>query len=160
MRFKIFTTVLVAALAVGGVLLSAGPSFHAPSPALAQAGSGPLTPYMAHFQRHFHKLGLAIDATNQPLAAFYASKLLEDLDDVGKKMPTYDNLQIGALSKAMLGAPLTPLETALKGSDWGAINQAYDGVMTGCNNCHIATQRPFIKVARVKTNPYSQNFAK
>jgi len=33
-------------------------------------------------------------------------------------------------------------------------------VLTGCNSCHIATQRPFVKVARVKTNPFAQDFAK
>jgi hypothetical protein len=115
---------------------------------------------MTQFQRHLHKLGLAIDATNQPLAAFYASKLKEDVEVVAKKVPTYENLQIGALSQAMLGAPLTPLETALKGTDWAAINKAYDGVLTGCNSCHIATQRQYVKVTRVKTNPYSQDFAK
>jgi hypothetical protein len=130
------------------------------TPASAQAGGEALTPYMAQFQRHMHKLALSIDATNQPLAQFYTTKLKEDLEIVGKKVPTYDNLQVGALSKAMLGAPLTPLETALKGSDWAAINKAYDGVMTGCNSCHIATQRQFIKVTRVKTNPFSQDFAK
>lgn len=152
-----FAYLLVAAVLIAGaaILWNTGPS-----PALAQAAGEPLAPHMGDFQRYMHKLGLALDAGNQPLADFYTQKIRENMEFLEKKYPTWDNLQIGALAKAMLGAPLAPMEAALKKGDMAAANSAYDTLMSGCNNCHVATQRPFIKITRDKTNTYSQNFAK
>jgi hypothetical protein len=121
----------------------------------------PLGPYMNDLQRYSHKLGLSIDAGNQPLAEFYSSKLTEAMGLIETKFPTWQKLQIGALMKAMLGAPLTPLGAAIGKGDMAGASSAYDALLAnGCNGCHVATQRPFIKVTRVKSNPYNQSFSK
>lgn len=131
------------------------------TPAFAQAGGESLSPYMNHFQRYMHKLALAIDAGNQPLAEFYAKKIGENLAVVEGKFPNWENLQVGALAKAMVGAPLTPLEAAIGKGDMAAASTAYDALMNnGCNGCHVATQRPYLKVIRTKSNPFNQSFAK
>jgi hypothetical protein len=156
-------TTIVYAVVAGILLAGAALLWDGGNPATtayAQSSSEPLAPYMSHFQHYMHKMALAIDAGNQPLAEFYASKVRENVTIVEKKFPTWENLQVGALATAMLGAPLKPLEDALAKGDMAAANGAYDTLVTGCNNCHVATQRQYIKVTRVKSNPYNQSFAK
>jgi hypothetical protein len=121
----------------------------------------PLASHMGDLQRYAHKLGLALDAGNQPLAEFYRSKLEETMGVVEKKYATWESLQIGSLMKAMLGAPLAPVGDALDKGDLAAASTAFDALLTnGCNGCHTATQRQFIKIKRVKSNPFDQDFAK
>jgi hypothetical protein len=155
------------AYAVAALVLLAGAAFlwqqgvsTTPAPAYAQASSESLAPYMGHFQRYVHKMALAIDAGNQPLAEFYASKVRENMETVEKKFPKWENFQVGALVTAMLGAPLKPVEDALAAGDMAKAGTAYDTLVGGCNNCHVATQRQYIKVTRPKTNPYGQDFSK
>jgi mono/diheme cytochrome c family protein len=131
------------------------------TPVFAQSGGESLAPYMNDFQRYMHKMALAIDAGNKPLAEFYAAKTRENLGLVEKKFPNWENLQIGALATAMVGAPLKPLEDAIGKGDMAAASTAYDALMNnGCNGCHVATQRPFLKVTRAKANPFNQSFSK
>lgn len=158
MRRKLVAVVLVASLAVNVALLL-GPSL-APAPAIADVTSSgeELSMYMAHMQRLTHKLGLAIDAGNKDLATFYLGEMGETADVIVRKVPEYDTFQIGALMTAMLRPSLAPATMALEGGDMAAVSKAYEGVITACNSCHVATQRAFIKVTRAKTNPYAQSF--
>jgi len=160
MRRKLIAVVLVASLAVNLAILL-GPSRHlTPAPALADVTESgeELSMYMAQMQRLTHKLGLAIDAGNKDLATFYLGEMGETADVIERRFPMYDNFQIGALVKAMLRPSLAPVAVALEGGDMAAASTAYEGALTSCNSCHIATQRTFIKVTRIKTNPYAQSF--
>ncbi len=58
----------------------------------------------------------------------------------------------------MLRPSLAPAAVAIEGGDMAAASTAYEGVIAACNGCHVATQRTFIKLVRVKTNPFAQSF--
>ena len=118
-----------------------------------------LLPYMSTQQRSMHKLFLSIQAKNKPLAEFYLEKIGETFDIIETKFPTYDNFQIGALSKAMFDPATPPLAKALGASDWAGASAAYNNVVTACNNCHIATQHAFVKIVTPTGNPFNQSFA-
>ena len=159
MRPKLIVAVLAASLAVNLVLL--GPIQHlAPAPALADVTESgeELSMYMSQMQRLTHKLGLAIDAGNKDLASFYLGEMGETADVVERKFPEYDKFQIGALVRAMLRPSFAPAAVAIEGGDMAAASTAYEGIITACNGCHVATQRAFLKVKRVKTNPFAQSF--
>lgn len=160
MKTTLIYAVAAAALLAGAALLWDGGGPANPSTAYAQASDEPLAPYMGHFQRYVHKMALAIDAGNQPLAQFYADKVRENMTTVETKFPKWQNFQVGSLVKAMLGAPMKPLEEAIKAGDMAKASGAYDTLIGGCNNCHVATQHQFVKVVREKGNPYFQNFSK
>jgi len=160
MRPKLITAVLVTSLAVTLTLLLSPVQHLTPAPALADvtASGQELSMYMSQMQRLTHKLGLAIDAGNKDLATFYLGEMGETADVMERTFPEYDNFQIGALIKAMLRPSLAPAAVAIEGGDMAAASTAYEGVITACNSCHIATQRTFVKIIRVKTNPFSQSF--
>jgi len=158
MRSRLIAVVLVASIAVTLALLL-GPSL-SPTPAAADptAAGDELSMYMSHMQRLIHKLGLAIDAGNKDLATFYLGEVGETADLIEQKFPEYDKFQIAALVKAMLRPSLAPATMAIESGDMAKASTAYEGVITACNSCHVATQRGFLKVARVKTNPFAQSF--
>jgi len=118
-----------------------------------------LSMHMDHLRRQAHKLGLAIDAKNQPLAAYYMSEIEQQVVRIQNKFPTYDGIQVAALAKAMLDPYTAPLNKAVGAGDWAAAGPAYEKLITaGCNGCHTATQRQFIKVTVDKKNGYNQSF--
>lgn len=119
-----------------------------------------LTFYMDHLRRLTHKLGLSIDARNPALASFYAQEITEFTGVIKAKFPQYDGLQISALMTAMLSPSVTVLTQTIEKKDWTKASADYDNLLTaGCNGCHAAAQRPFIKIVRSKTNPYNQDFS-
>jgi len=159
MKHRILTTTLVASLALNAWLVFG--SLHHATPARADvAPTGEeLAPYMNHLQRHAHKLGLAIQAKNKPLAEFYLTELSETLELIQKKFPTYDGYQISALSKAMIDPSKPALSKALTASDWPTAAVAYDKYLASCNNCHVAVKHEFIKITTPTGNPFNQSFA-
>jgi len=118
-----------------------------------------LTFYMDHLRRLTHKLGLSIDARNTDLASFYAQEITEFEEVIKAKFPQYDGFQIGALMTAMLSPQVTVLTQTIEKKDWNKASADYDNMLAGCNGCHAAAQRPFIKIVRSKTNPYNQDFS-
>jgi len=118
-----------------------------------------LAPYMANQHRHVHKLGLAIQNKNQPLASFYFTELEEGFEMIEKKFPSYDNYQIAALVKAMMNPAKPALQSALAKSDWVGATNAYASFVTACNTCHVAVKKEFVKVTVPTSNPFNQSFA-
>ena len=159
MKHRILAATLVASLLLNAWLVIG--SWHHATPALADVtpAGEELAPYMNHVQRHAHKLGLAIQAKNKPLADFYLTELGETFELVQKKFPTYDGYQIAALSKAMIDPAKPALTKALAASDWPTASIAYDKYVAACNNCHVAVKHEFIKITVPTGNPFNQSFA-
>lgn len=118
-----------------------------------------LAPYMSTQQRHMHKLGLAIQSKNKPLAQFYLKEIEEGFEVVEKKFPTYETFQIAALVKAMFDPAKPALAKALGASDWPGATVAYSGLVTACNTCHVAVTHDYIKIAVPTSNPFNQTFS-
>ena len=156
-RTMITLILVLGAIAAIVVTRSHGPS----APAYADAVDGEeLSIYMDHLRRLTHKAGLSIDTQNPDLAAFYSHEIGEVVELIKTKFPQYDGFQVGALITAMLPPHLTLLDKAIEKKDWDAAGSAYDNLLSaGCNGCHLATQHPFVKIIRSKTNPYNQDFS-
>lgn len=154
---RLVTVTMVLILIAAAVFLNVGMEA---TPANADTKTAEeLSLHMDHLRRQTHKLGLAIGAKNKPLAAYYVTEISEQVTRIQAKFPTYDGLQIAALAKAMLDPYMGPLKTAVDAGNWAAAGPAYDKLITvGCNGCHTATQRPFIKITTNSTNSYNQDF--
>jgi hypothetical protein len=118
-----------------------------------------LAPYMATQQHYAHKLGLAVQSKNKPLAEFYIEELAEGFEVIEKKFPTYDNYPIAALVKSVFNPAKPALAKALAASDWPAAGVAYSGIVNACNTCHTATKHEFVRIAVPASNPFNQSFA-
>jgi hypothetical protein len=154
MRTLVVSAIALAALAALFLAQQGSP------PARADSDSGEsLSTHMGNMQRHTHKLGLSIDAQNYDLASFYMQEIREASKHISGKFPQYDGHQVGALLPAMLNPHLDKLSKSIEAKDWKAADPAYDTlIVSGCNGCHTATRHAFVKIVRVKSNPYSQEF--
>jgi len=160
MKRSLILVIFAFLLGVAGSLLFVPASNVAVRPAMASgsASNDNLTTYMALFQHIAHKIGLSIDAGNKDLASFYVGELNEESGIVAKRFPQYQGIAVGALLPAMLNPYIAPLKSAVDAGNMPAASTAYDNLITGCNACHAATQHSFVKIKRVKTNPYLQEF--
>jgi hypothetical protein len=118
-----------------------------------------LSPYMALMQHHLHKLGLALQAKNAPLAGFYLEEVEETATIIQKQFPTYDKIAVGPLMSAMLVPAIAPLEKSIKASNWPISNAGYTKLIDSCNGCHAAAQHGFVKITAPTQNPFNQSFS-
>ena len=156
MKFIIIGMLIVAVVAL--VVIPRWSDLSAPANADVAEGEQ-LSLYMDHLRRLTHKLELSIDAQNTGLASFYVGEITEIVELIKVKFPQYDGFQIGALITAMLSPHVAVLTQTIESEDWDVADSSYDNLLkAGCNGCHAATQRPFVKIVRSKTNPYNQDF--
>lgn len=128
------------------------------SPMLAVAdGEIQLVENMGNLQYFTHKMTLAIDADNQPLADFYAHELEEYLEDT-LKVESYHDKPIGKLAKAMLVPAFENLEKDIKANKLRKASDKVDAMINACNACHNATGYNFIAIERRSDNPFMQKF--
>jgi hypothetical protein len=118
-----------------------------------------LSPYMAQMQHLTHKLGLSLQAKNAPLAGFYIEEIEETAAIIQKKFPTYDKIAVAQLMNAMLVPSISPLDKAIKSSNWAISNAGYTKLIDSCNGCHLAAQHGFIKITTPTQNPFNQSFS-
>jgi hypothetical protein len=118
-----------------------------------------LVPYMETMHSMSHKLGLSIQAKNQPLAAFYLEEIEETVLVIQKKFPTYDKMQISALAGAMFVPSIEPLEKSINAKSWAVATAGYTKLIDSCNGCHAATTHSFIQVTAPTSNPFNQTFS-
>jgi len=118
-----------------------------------------LAPYMSTQQHYAHKLGLAIQSKNKPLAEFYLEEIEEGFEVIAKKFPTYDNFPIASLVKSVFDPAKPALVKTLAASDWPAAGMAYSGLVNSCNTCHAATKHEFVKITVPASNPFNQSFS-
>lgn len=118
-----------------------------------------LVPYMELFAHLTHKLGLAIQAKNEPLASFYLEEIEATAGIVKRKFPAYDNMEIASLVNAMLIPSLDPLKKSIKSKNWVIISAGYNKLVDSCNDCHGATDHEFIQITPATNNPFNQSFS-
>ncbi len=118
----------------------------------------PLLLLMHNMQYYVHKLGLAIDAGNRPLADFYAHEVEEIITVVGS-IDRHEGVAIKPIFASALPPAFAALEDALGTGDAAKLGTAYDRLLDGCNACHRGAGRPQIVIRRSHINPYPQEFA-
>lgn len=143
--------ILVACMSV---LLLTGIPLHSP-----QAGDERgLVAWMGRLRYDPHKLGLAVDAQNRALQGYYVHEVEEVLERI-EEIQEVDGIEIGKLVKANLVPAFEALEGAVEVGDQSRIDLAYGELITACNTCHKAANRPYIHIERRVDNPYLQDFA-
>jgi hypothetical protein len=103
--------------------------------------------------RHI-KLGLAGNARNWPYAAYELDELAETFADVGKLVPTHDNMPIPEMIASTVKPPMAALDTAIKAKDAAAFTKAYAGLTAACNACHRSANHPMIVIQIPANSPY------
>jgi len=130
----------------------------AAAPVTAAAGEGPgLVALMGHLQYYAHKLGLAVSSQNKALQGYYVhevEEVIEELEDIEKS----DEVEVAKLVKANLVPAFETLEQAVDAGDQARVDVAYEGLLSACNTCHKAANRPYIHIVRQTGNPYMQDF--
>lgn len=117
-----------------------------------------LVTWMGRLQYFTHKLGLAVDAQNRALQAYYVHEVEEVIEQIEEIQET-DGIEVGRLVKANLVPAFERLESAVEVGDQARVDLAYDELIGACNTCHKAANRPYIHIERRSDNPYLQNFA-
>ena len=136
------------------VALAAAPPLLAGSD---DAGAEGLVAKMGYLQRHLHKLDLSVQGENAELAGYYIHELEELVEELAQAGVVYEGHQVGALTASMLTPAIEALETALETG--GDAEAAVGGLVAQCNACHVATERPWMKIERARSNPFNQDFS-
>jgi len=124
------------------------------------AAAPELTPYMSRLQRYKERLGFAIEAKNQKLAAYYLKEIGETAEIITLKVPVHDGQPIADNIKTFLAPAIPPLERSLTAGDWGAAARGYATLVESCNGCHVQTRHEFIVVLPASGEPpHGQKFA-
>ena len=160
MKSRMPRLLLIGSLAINALLLAL--VWDGLSVPATRADVGPtqeLVPYMEIMQHLSHKLGLAIQAKNEPLASFYLEEIEETTNVIRKKFPTYDRMDIAELAGAMLVPSIGPLEKSLSTANWDIANAAYAKLIDSCNDCHAATEHEYVKIIVPTANPFNQTLS-
>jgi hypothetical protein len=116
---------------------------------------------MGDLQRLTHKMALSANEGNSELAAFYMYESLEQLKAIQEGSPEYEGQPVAVLIDRIARPAYEPFREAVKAkhTDKERMLTALDGVIQSCNQCHIATQHPLIKITRgTDVNPFNQSF--
>lgn len=160
MKSRISKLMLIGSLALNALLLSLLWDGMSVRETRADAGATEeLVPYMEILQHLTHKLGLSIQAKNEPLASFYLEEIGTTVSIIRKKFPTYDKMEIGSLAGAMLVPQIDPLQKSVKAKNWVIANAGYTKLVDSCNDCHGAADHEFIQITAPTGNPFNQTFS-
>lgn len=129
---------------------------------VAEAETAPeLAILMGDLQRLTHKMALSANEGNAKLAAFYMHESLEQLKTIQKDSPEYEGQPVALLIDRLALPAYEPFQKAVTAepADKERMLTALDGVLQSCNQCHVATQHPLIKITRgTEVNPFNQSF--
>ena len=146
--------VLATAVACFFALPAVSPPLSAES---GKGGAEGLVAKMGYLQRHLHKLDLSVQAENAELAGYYIHELEELVEELAQAGVVYEGHQVGTLTESMLTPAIEALESALETGD--NADAAVGGLVAQCNACHVATERPWMKIERARSNPFNQDFS-
>lgn len=119
-----------------------------------------LADYMNKLQRHVNKLWFAGSAQNWELAQFYVHELEESMEAVEHAHLVENGMTLDPLMRNFGLKSLYKLKNAISSKESKAFDEAYDILITNCNNCHHATQYPFIIIQKPRNPAYdNQLFA-
>lgn len=119
-----------------------------------------LAEYMSTLQVYTHKLSLSIDANNTELAAFYMWESLALLEEIQMTFSQYETVPVALYIDRHGLDGYKPLKALLReeSPDPVELSHAMDGIINGCNACHVVSKFEFLKIERNPHNPYLQSF--
>jgi hypothetical protein len=129
---------------LAALALALPPAAAAQTPPPFRPGMGDLM--LTTVQPRHLKLGLAGQARNWDYADFAVHELEESLENVGKYIPKWRELDIVRLIEATVNQPLEAVEKAVKAKDAAAFDAAYRQLTGACNACHATANLPAIAI--------------
>ncbi len=130
-----------------------GQSTAAAEPARPQSGvNGPDQAHaMLDVEYHFANLWFAAEAKNWELAAFYLDKTRAHLQWAVQLQPTRKTkagteINLNGILEALTNSLLQNLGTAIEHKDAAGFQQTYHQTLAGCYACHVACERPFLRM--------------
>ena len=132
--------------------------------AVAEPAKKPYEPGLGEFmmatQVRHAKLWFAGNENNWDLASYEIDEIKEGLEDAESLIPTQDGIPVGEMIKTVIDPRIEELEKAVKEKNSAAFMVAFDNLTNGCNSCHAAANKPFIRIQRPVAPPQTnQNFA-
>jgi hypothetical protein len=153
--------VLAAMISTGGKAQDS----ETPKPGLVPVAGKDDTPELAllmgDLQRLTHKMALSANEGNAELAAFYMHESLEQLTAIQEQAPVYEDQPVALLIERMALPSYEKFREAVKArpADRERMLTALDGVIASCNQCHVASKHPLIRITRgTEVNPFNQSF--
>jgi hypothetical protein len=129
------------------------------APIAANADEGDLITHMGNLQMFMHKAALSLDASNPELLYFYTHEIEETIEAV-EETEKFKNYDIEALIKETLVPEFEKFEDLVKAKDLAGADKQYGNMIKACNSCHNSVERGYIKMKRIDSNPYMQDFSK
>jgi hypothetical protein len=132
--------------------------------AAAQQAKKPYEPGLGEFmtatQLRHAKLWFAVQRGNWDLAAFEVDEIKEGLQDAAGLFPTFEGIPVAQMIKTIIDPGIEALDEAVKEKSNVKFIVAFDQLTNGCNSCHAAANKPFIRIQRPTAPPLTnQNFA-
>jgi hypothetical protein len=105
---------------------------------------------------HFTNLWFAGNSANWPLAKFYCDETRAHLKWAVRVIPvrkiSSGDFDLRVMLEGIDKTSFTALQDAVTAQDKGKFAEAYKGATVACTSCHIATEKPFLRV-RVPDQP-------
>ena len=99
---------------------------------------------------HFTNLWFAGNKGNWPLAQFYFNESRSHIQWAVRLVPvrksSHGDVHLDEMFTAFDGTLLTDLKGKIAAKDAAGFKSAYKAALSGCNACHIASEKPFLKV--------------
>lgn len=118
---------------------------------------GNLVSHMGNMQTYMHKTALSLDARNPELVYFYTHEIEETIEAV-KAIGTFKEYDIKVLIEHLLVPEFGKFEDLVKAQQLDEADAQFSKLVNGCNSCHDAVKRGYIRIQRVSGNPFMQDF--
>jgi hypothetical protein len=116
--------------------------------------------FMTATQLRHAKLWFAGKNSNWGLAAYEVDEIKEGLEDASRLHATFEGIAVADMIKTIIDPRLDKLGKAIAAKSSAQFIAAFDDLTDGCNSCHAAANKPFIRIQRPTLPPLSnQDFA-
>jgi hypothetical protein len=99
---------------------------------------------------HFTNLWFAGNKRNWPLAQFYFNEARSHIQWMIRLNPvrksTHGDVELTPIFTAFDSTLLNDLKSKIAAKDAAGFKAAYKAALGGCNSCHIASDKPFLKI--------------
>ncbi len=130
----------------------------------AQSIKEPYEPGLGEFmtatQIRHAKLWFAGREKSWELAAYEIDEIREGLEEARRLHPTFDGIAVAEMMKTIIDPRIAEVKKVIDAKNNDRFTVAFDELTSGCNACHAAANKPFIRIQRPIEPPLTnQNFA-
>ena len=116
--------------------------------------------FMTATQLRHAKLWFAGKNDNWGLATYEVDEIKEGLEDAARLHSIFQGIPVAKMIKTIINPRIERLEKAIAAKNGTQFVAAFDDLTDGCNACHAAAGKPFIRIQRPTAPPLTnQNFA-